>query len=378
MSDAINSILNDILRVDNIEEAFSCFLIDSPDTENAKKEQWLKDLSNIFKSFTQEQTETALRHFLTIASTASTSRLELLLELVEKLMRNGTLSSRLVCELVITSDKLTYHNCDYWLGCFGLLRRNIELVEYKGVREILKGCCEKAKTFPRILNAGLQPLIKELIDMTELITNRDACLSPGYLLVNELQKQYTESPHWRLSGLFSDYIGSFRDCAQMVSIIGHSQMRPVVEHSGCPEHLVNPWKLDPVTLRFSLKGTLPYEPELLEKQTGLLRYVLKQPYSRDMVCGMLGLQKQHKQHCAALEEQLVELVVHAMERSEVETDENATQGLWLHLSSQLIYFVLFQFSSFPNIVLAFVERLQGKLIYLHTYLKQHFPISILR
>ncbi|GJQ71180.1 putative mediator of RNA polymerase II transcription subunit [Trypoxylus dichotomus] len=360
MSEAINTILNDILRVDHIEEAFSCFLVDSPEAENAKKEQWLKDLSNAFKNHTQEQTEVALRHFLTVASTASTSQLELLLELLEKLMRNGTLSPRLVCESVITSDKLDYHNSDFWLECFRLLRRSIELVEYKGVREILKGCCEKAKTFPRILNAGLQPLIKELIDMTELITNRNACLSPGYLLVNELQKQYTESPHWRLSGLFSDYIGSFRDCAQMVSIIGHSQMRPVVEHSGCPEHLVNPWKLDPLTLRFSLKGTLPYEPELLEKQTGLLRYVLKQPYSRDMVCGMLGLQKQHKQHCAALEEQLVELVVYAMERSEVETDENATQGLWLHLSSQLIYFVLFQFSSFPNIVLAFVERLQGR------------------
>lgn len=114
--------------------------------------------------------------------------------------------------------------------------------------------------------------------------------------------------------------------------------------------------------RFALKGTLPYESELLEKQTGLLRYVLEQPYSRDMVCGMLGLQKQHKQHCAALEDQLVELIVLALERSEnaAEGDDSATQGLWLHLSSQLIYFVLFQFASFPNIVMALHSRLQGK------------------
>lgn len=40
----------------------------------------------------------------------------------------------------------------------------------------------------------------------------------------------------------------------MLTIIGHSEMRPVVEHSGCPELLVNPWKLDPSTLRFALKG----------------------------------------------------------------------------------------------------------------------------
>uniref|UniRef100_A0A4W5JGJ3 Mediator of RNA polymerase II transcription subunit 23 n=1 Tax=Hucho hucho TaxID=62062 RepID=A0A4W5JGJ3_9TELE len=32
--------------------------------------------------------------------------------------------------------------------------------------------------------------------------------------------------------------------------------------------------------------------DLIEPQTGLLRYVLKQPYSRDMVCNMLGFNKQ--------------------------------------------------------------------------------------
>ena len=231
---------------------------------------------------------------------------------------------------------------------------------WQGVREIMKGCCEKARTLPPHLNAGLQPQMQALLDMAAKIMDREACLLPGYLLVNELQKAYSEPPHWRLAEYFSNYVASFRQCAQMVSVIGHAEMRPVVEHSGCPEHLVNPWKLDPSTLRFSLKGTLPYEPELLEKQTGLLRYVLEQPYSRDMVCGMLGLQKQHKQHCPALEEQLVELVVMAMERSEIESDENATQGLWLHLSSQLIYFVLFQFANFPSIVLALVERLRGR------------------
>ena len=32
--------------------------------------------------------------------------------------------------------------------------------------------------------------------------------------------------------------------------------------------------------------------DLFEPQTGLLRYVLEQPYSREMVCNMLGLNKQ--------------------------------------------------------------------------------------
>lgn len=84
---------------------------------------------------------------------------------------------------------------------------------------------------------------------------------------------------------------SFRYTAQMVSIIGHASMLPVVEHSGYGDHLITPWKLDPVTLKFNVKGNIPYDKSLLEPQTKLLRYVLEQPYSRDMVCSMLGLQK---------------------------------------------------------------------------------------
>lgn len=64
---------------------------------------------------------------------------------------------------------------------------------------------------------------------------------------------------------------------------------------------------------------------------------------------------QHKQRCVALEEQLVALVVVAMERSEADTGESS-HWLWLHLSSQLIYFVLFQFASFPTIVMALHEK----------------------
>lgn len=41
-----------------------------------------------------------------------------------------------------------------------------------------------------------------------------------------------------------------------------------------------------------LKGSLPYDKELLKPQDRLLRYILEQPYSRDMACAILGLQKQ--------------------------------------------------------------------------------------
>lgn len=73
---------------------------------------------------------------------------------------------------------------------------------------------------------------------------------------------------------------------QMISIIGHSKMLPVVEHTGA--HFVSAWSLDRNTLQFAVKGNLPYDPEILKPQTDLLRFVLEQPYSRDMVSLMLG------------------------------------------------------------------------------------------
>ena len=151
----------------------------------------------------------------------------------------------------------------------------------------------------------------------------------------------------------------------MVTIAGRCRLMPVVGYSST---LGNAWKLDPLTAKFQLRGLLPYNKELLQPQTPLLRYVLEQPYSRDMVCAMLGLTNKTKQRCPILEEQLVELIVTAMERSEQDPDlsEISEQGshptlfLWQHLSSHLIYFVLFHHASFPHMVLSLHSKLSSK------------------
>lgn len=172
----------------------------------------------------------------------------------------------------------------------------------------------------------------------------------------------------------TDFVEEFRNTAQMVSIIGHTHMLPIVEPFGYADHMMNSWKLDHNTLKFNFKGSLPYEPELLEEQPHLLRYVLDQPYSREMVSIMLNLQKQQKQRCNALEEQLVNLIITAMEMTEsndqisasnvqnspsntvTEEHTSSKEWIWLHVSSQLIYFVLFQFVSFMHIVLSLHEK----------------------
>ncbi|KAK6627240.1 Mediator of RNA polymerase II transcription subunit 23 [Polyplax serrata] len=365
----ITNIVNEILKVEAMEEAFSCFLVHRPELENEKMGQFHTELQTAFTGVVPEQQEAGIRQFLQMAAGMSNpSRLQFLLQLLEKAVHNNVIPARLVCECILSCEKLQLKQQDFWVQCFHLMRKIIVGVDYKGVREIMKGCREKAALIPGKLNAGQMPQITALESVMEFIFDRNACLLPAYFIVNEIQKAYPDNknwPHWKLANLLSSFVESFRPCAQMVSIVGHSKLLPVVEHSGYADHL-SPWKLDPSTLKFTLKGILPYDKELVEPQTGLLRYVLEQPYSRDMVCCMLGLVKQHKQRCVALEEQLVALVVVAMERSETETSDSS-HWLWLHLSSQLIYFVLFQFASFPNIVMALHDKLSNFLPVLKLY-----------
>uniref|UniRef100_A0A1B6D9V1 Mediator of RNA polymerase II transcription subunit 23 n=1 Tax=Clastoptera arizonana TaxID=38151 RepID=A0A1B6D9V1_9HEMI len=367
----VTIIVNEILKVEPVEEAFSCFLVHQADFESERMHNFQTELQTVLTGIPVEQQEASVKQFLLQASTMTNlSRLQVLLGLLEGLVAIGTLPARMVCECILSCEKLQYQEADFWIECFHLIRKVIGGVDYKGVREIMKGCCEKAQTIPSQLNSSIMPQMKALEIVFEYIFDRNACLLPGYFITNEIQKAYPEGknwPHWKLANLLSSFVDSFRKTAQMVSIIGHSLMLPVVEHSGYADHTINPWKLDPTTLKFSLKGNLPYEKSLLQPQTGLLRYVLEQPYSRDMVCSMLGLQKQHKQRCIPLEEQFVELVIMAMERSEVEStsassgsegdDITNSHWLWLHLSSHLIYFVLLQFAAFPNIVMSLHNKL---------------------
>ncbi|XP_059485779.1 mediator of RNA polymerase II transcription subunit 23 isoform X2 [Neocloeon triangulifer] len=372
----ISSILNKVMKIDAVEEAFSLYIVHKNETRGQKYATISEDLKKVFSSLNAEQQEVGVKHFLLLtAETSNLSRLQLLLSLLEQLVVESVLPARMVCEAIMTCEKLQYQRQNFWVECFKLISKILSGVDYKGVRSVMKSCKEKAQSIPADLNASIAPQLKALMDVLELIFDRNACLLPGYFIVTEIQKAYpnnTNWPHWKLAKLLSSFVEGFRPLAQMISIIGRSKMLPIVEHSGGGQDNLNTsWLLDTSTLKLTFKGNLPYEKDLLEPQTKLLRYVLEQPYSRDMVCLMLGLTKQMKQRCLALEEQMVELMVAAMEKSEeepvqmeVSTEENtlssASHLLWQHLSSQLIYFVLFQFASFPDIVSALHKKLAEK------------------
>uniref|UniRef100_A0A673KK54 Mediator of RNA polymerase II transcription subunit 23 n=1 Tax=Sinocyclocheilus rhinocerous TaxID=307959 RepID=A0A673KK54_9TELE len=341
---------------------FTMFM-DSPEDERTKLVSCLGAFRQYWSTLPQESHDQCVQWIVRfIHSQHSPKRISFLYDCLAMAVETSLLPPRMVCQALMSSDSLEWERTQLWALTFKLIRKIIGGVDYKGVRDLLKAVMDKIQTVPNFMSSAVVQQLLAAREVVEYILDRNACLLPAYFAVTEIRKLYPEGmlSHWLLGSLISDFVDSFRPTARINSICGRCNLLPVVNNSGA---ICNSWKLDPTTLRFPLRGMLPYDKDLFEPQTGLLRYVLEQPYSRDMVCNMLGLNKQHKQRCPVLEDQLVDLVVYAMERSETEEqfdDGGTSQLLWQHLSSQLIFFVLFQFASFPHMVLSLHQKLAGR------------------
>uniref|UniRef100_F7I2W4 Mediator of RNA polymerase II transcription subunit 23 n=1 Tax=Callithrix jacchus TaxID=9483 RepID=F7I2W4_CALJA len=369
METQLQSIFEEVVKTEIIEEAFPGMFMDTPEDEKTKLISCLGAFRQFWGGLSQESHEQCIQWIVKfIHGQHSPKRISFLYDCLAMAVETGLLPPRLVCESLINSDTLEWERTQLWALTFKLVRKIIGGVDYKGVRDLLKVILEKILTIPNTVSSAVVQQLLAAREVIAYILERNACLLPAYFAVTEIRKLYPEGklPHWLLGNLVSDFVDTFRPTARINSICGRCSLLPVVNNSGA---ICNSWKLDPATLRFPLKGLLPYDKDLFEPQTALLRYVLEQPYSRDMVCNMLGLNKQtlniaqHKQRCPVLEDQLVDLVVYAMERSETEEkfdDGGTSQLLWQHLSSQLIFFVLFQFASFPHMVLSLHQKLAGR------------------
>uniref|UniRef100_A0A3B3WQX8 Mediator of RNA polymerase II transcription subunit 23 n=1 Tax=Poecilia mexicana TaxID=48701 RepID=A0A3B3WQX8_9TELE len=363
METQLQSIFEDV-----VVTSFFFFLrmfMDTPENERTKLISCLGAFRQYWGTLQQDSHEQCVQWIVRfIHSQHSPKRISFLYDCLAMAVETSLLPPRMVCVALISSESLEWERTRLWALTFKLIRKIIGGVDYKGVRDLLKAVLDKIQTIPITVSSAIVQQLLAAREVVEYILDRNACLLPAYFAVTEIRKLYPEGhlSHWLLGSLISDFVDSFRPTARINSICGRCSLLPVVNNSGA---ICNSWKLDPTTLRFPLRGMLPYDKDLFEPQTGLLRYVLEQPYSREMVCNMLGLNKQQKQRCPVLEEQLVDLVVYAMERSETEEHFDADIGgtsqlLWQHLSSQLIFFVLFQFASFPHMVLSLHQKLAGR------------------
>ena len=376
----VNQFLSDLTNLEAIEVGFNCFLTHRPDISKANEENSKLEFLKMFRHIQAESpanVDVALKYYVAqTALNSNSKKQQLLFDILQHAVGHHVLSAQQVCDTILNSDKLVVTNTDHWVASFNLVRNIVGGVNYKGVREIMKNCIEKASLLPPGINSGLTAQSESLRRVLEYIFDRNAALLPGYFIVNEILKSYPENktwPHSSLVGLVSDFLNSFRPAAAMVSCTNKWRLRPLVEQLG-RAHIVSTWKLEPTSLKFLLKGNvtyeriLPYSRDLTAPQPGLIKHLLSQPYSKELVTHVLGLQKGRKDsgapasgRCHPLEQQMVELLVEVMEMAEKGVEESESEiltDLFRNLASDLIFFVLFQFVSFPHVISELADHIE--------------------
>ena len=158
LEERVIEFIDEILVVDALESAFNLFLIHNPANEQFKWERrltdWLKILAdcssaqapNISNSSSvngssseilqrQVAADPALRHFVARAAScpqANSLMLTSAMKLLETAVEKKALNARQVCDALLYSEHLKYDKPDFWLAAFGVVRRIISTIDYKG------------------------------------------------------------------------------------------------------------------------------------------------------------------------------------------------------------------------------------------------------
>ena len=160
LEERVVEFIDEILVVDALESAFNLFLIHNPANEQFKWERrltdWLKILSDCSSSATasssisnassingsnseqlqrQVAADPALRHFVARAAScpqANSLMLNSAMKLLETSVDKKALNARQVCDALLYSEHLKYDKPDFWLAAFGVVRRIIGTIDYKG------------------------------------------------------------------------------------------------------------------------------------------------------------------------------------------------------------------------------------------------------
>ena len=197
LEDKISNFVDDILKVEAVEEAFNLYIVHRPHLETAKHEQRAEEWCSILTECAngqngQDQTDQALKFF--VASIANPNRHhkfqenvqeDVLLHLLELAVTKKVVEARKVCDALLNSEHLKPERSEFWVATFRLIRHIIGGVDYKGVREIMKNSIEKVKILPKDSTPAMENQVNCVRHLLEYIFDRNSALLPGnYLLMS--------------------------------------------------------------------------------------------------------------------------------------------------------------------------------------------------
>ena len=144
LEEKISNFIDEVLKVEAVEEAFNLYIVHRPHLEAAKEdsrcEEWFSILSD-----SHEQIDQSLKFFINSAANPARNYKfnkkindDPLIQLLELSVTNKVVDARKVCDALLNSEHLKPDRADFWLATFQLVRKIIGGVDYKGVREIMK------------------------------------------------------------------------------------------------------------------------------------------------------------------------------------------------------------------------------------------------
>ena len=143
LEEKISVFVDDILKVEAVEEAFNLYIVHRPHLENAKEEQRADEWGNILQecanSGQEHQTDQALKIYVNSAASPSRDHKfhrnpqeDPLMHLLELAVNQKFVGARQVCDALLSSEHLKPERSDFWLATFKLVRLIIGGVDYKG------------------------------------------------------------------------------------------------------------------------------------------------------------------------------------------------------------------------------------------------------
>lgn len=189
-------IMDSMLKMDFVELSFSDISVYRQENEEARVTKFQDEMQTFFNSQTTESKEAALLIYITKCDKAGRTQLKTFFDTLDLLVKNNVIGARVVCEQLLSSEKLDFKNELFFVESFKLIKRLIGGVDYKGVREIMKECRKKANSFPPEFSTSLLPQLMSVYDVLQYIFDRNACLLPAYFIITELQKQENAEVHW--------------------------------------------------------------------------------------------------------------------------------------------------------------------------------------
>ena len=183
LEEKIGSFIDEVLKVESVEEAFNFYIVHRPRLETVKSDQRREDWFSLLSEYSggHDQIDAALKFYVNSAANPIRNHKfnhknvseDPLFQLLELAVSQKVVNARQVCDAILGSEHLRPQKSDFWLASFRLMRKIIGGVDYKGVREIMKHSIEKVTAMmPPEPDPALEPQVQVVQDLLTYIFDR--------------------------------------------------------------------------------------------------------------------------------------------------------------------------------------------------------------